>query len=142
MTTPHHRAQLKGRLKVVQDTQRRISGKIRAIQAQLKKFQNVPESQPWISFGRVHRIEDLKSAFPDLRSALRHDLLILKNAMRALKVSEKNLRTAMTRKRALQNSRDFKKRLAKVLKEAEKNGELDDKDLNLRHHNKQGFFSK
>jgi hypothetical protein len=131
MTTLHQRPQLAGRLKTVQDAQRRISEKIQAILAQLKKLQNVPGTQPWVSFGRVHKIEDLKSSFPDLRTALRHDLLILKNTMRALKVSEKNLRTAMVRKSALQNSKDFKKRLEKVLREAEKSGELNDKDLNL-----------
>ena len=131
MITLHQRPQLAGRLKAVQDAQRRISEKMRTIKEQLKMLNTLPDSQPWVSFYRVHRIEDLKSAFPDLRTALRHDLLILKNTMRALKVSEKNLRTGMVRKRALQNSRDFKKRLEKVLREAEKSGELDDKDLNL-----------
>jgi hypothetical protein len=131
MTTLHQRPQLAGRLKTVQDAQRRISEKMQAILAQLKKLKNVPGTQPWVSIGRVHKIEDLKSSFPDLRTALRHDLLILQNTMRALKVSEKNIRTAMVRKRALQNSSDFKKRLEKVLREAEKRGELDDKDLNL-----------
>jgi hypothetical protein len=131
MTAFHQKQQLAGRLKTVQDAQKRISEKMQAIQAQLKKLKNVPGSQPWISFSRVHKIEDLKSAFPDLRAALRHDLLTLKNTMKALKISEKNIRTALARKSALQNSKDFKQRLKKVLKEAEKSGELDDKDLNL-----------
>jgi hypothetical protein len=129
MTAFHQKQQLAGRLKTVQDAQKRISEKMNAILVQLKKLKDVPGSQPWASFGRVHKIEDLKSAFPDLRTALRHDLLILKNTMRALKVSEKNISTAMVRKNALQSSRDFKKRLEKALKEAEKSGQLDENEL-------------
>jgi hypothetical protein len=145
MTAFHQKQQLAGRLKTVQDAQKRISEKMQLIQAQLKKLKDVPVSQPWVSFGRVHKIEDLKSSFPDLRTALRHDLRILKNTMRTLKVSEKNLKTAMVRKTALQDSRDFKKRLEKALKEAEKSGQLDENELrnllNESEHILEGFVN-
>jgi hypothetical protein len=145
MATFYQGPQLAGRLKAVQDAQRRISEKMNAIQAQLKKLQNVPGTQPWVSFGRIHKIKDLKSSFPDLRTALKHDLLILKNTLRALKVSEKNISTAIVRKTALQNSRDFKKRLEKALKEAEKSGQLDENELrnllNESEHILEGFVN-
>ena len=129
MTTPHHGGTLAGRLKGIENEQKRISEKIRTIQAQLAKLQNVPGSQPWVSFGRVYRVEDLRSRFPDLRTALKHDLLLLQTKMKSLRLQAKRISFGKRRAHARQLDRDFKKHLYKTLKNAEKNGALDDATL-------------
>jgi nucleoid-associated protein YgaU len=102
----------------IRDEQKRIRTKIDKINKQLKRLESVPGAQPWISFHRVQTIEELKSPFPTLKDALKHDLTVLKSKLRDL-----NRMALATRVQAANRAReDFRREAYEKLKEAEKDG--------------------
>jgi len=110
--------QISGRLTAVKTAQQRISRRMRAIREQLKKIEGDPSTQPWASFKRISKISDLRSPHRTLKDALRHDLLILKSQWRDLK-------QPAVRQRAVEARANFRSMAYRTLKEAEKQGSLD-----------------
>ncbi len=110
--------QILNRLRAIEVTKQSIIRKMRAIREQLKKIQDYPSTHPWISFKRVSKISELRSPHRTLKDALRHDLLILKSQLRDLNKQSNQLRAAQVRT-------NFGRKADKILKEAEKQGYLD-----------------
>jgi nucleoid-associated protein YgaU len=98
---------------------------MRAIREQLKKIEGYPSTQPWVSFKRVSKISDLRSPHRTLKDALRHDLLILKSQLRNLNKQAKQLQQTAVRQRAVEARANFRSMAYRTLKEAEKQGYLD-----------------
>ena len=118
-----------GRLATVKKAQQQVSKRIREIQEQLKVVRKNPGTQPWLSFKRVQKVSELRGTSPTLQRALEKDLRELRTQMKDLKLKSKNLQKKKARQQANQASKDFKRRLDEVLKNAEKKGTLDEEDL-------------
>jgi hypothetical protein len=110
--------QISNRLRAIEATKQKIIRKIRVIREQLKKIQGYPSTHPWVSFKRVSKISELRSPHRTLKDALRHDLLILKLQLRNLNKQSNQMQAAQVRM-------NFGRKAHKILKEAEKQGYLD-----------------
>jgi hypothetical protein len=120
-----------GNLASVRQTRQRISGRIKEIEQQLEHVKDAPSSQPWVSFGRITDIKDLRTNARNLRQALEQDLRLLKEEMWRLGVEAKGLERRQARRQADKASRDFEKRAKKVLTDAaEGSGGLSGDELN------------
>lgn len=100
--------------------QKRIRQQIAQIKQQLKRVESLPGTQPWVSFERAQTIQELKSSFPTLKDALRHDLLILRLKLRYLNSKARILE-------ANKAKQVFDKEVDEKLKDAEKKGVLSEK---------------
>jgi nucleoid-associated protein YgaU len=122
-------AETKRQLQAIRAAQLSVEQRIRAVRTQLKEMDQYPASQPWVSFERAQKVEDLRSKFPSLKEALKEDLRKLKTQLATLHSRTKNLEDSVARQRAGAVSRDFKKRLENTLKSAESHGELNEREL-------------
>jgi len=117
--------QVRQQLHSIRHAQKKIRDKIDHIKQQLKRLETIPGTQPWGSFHRTQTVKELKSPFPTLKDALKHDLMVLKSQLRDL-----GRKTMTVRVQAADKAiRDFEKELEKKLKEAEKDGNLPETEL-------------
>ena len=112
-----------GNLASVRQTRQRISGRIKEIEQQLEQVMDASPSQPWVSFGRVVDIKDLRSKSRNLRQALEQDLRLLKEEMRRLGVEAKGLERRQARRQADRASRDFEKRAKGFIQQRDADGQ-------------------
>jgi nucleoid-associated protein YgaU len=117
--------QVRQQLHSIRDAQKKIRDKINHIKKQLKRLETLPGTQPWRSFHRAQTVKELKSPFPTLKDALKHDLMVLKSELRNL--GRKGISVRI--QGADRANKDFEKELEKKLKEAEKDGSLPENEL-------------
>jgi len=110
--------QMSNRLAAIETARQRVLKKMRAIREQLKRLQGYPSTQPWISFNRVSKVSELRSKHSNIKDALRYDLLILQSELKYLNRQARQMRAAQARA-------NFQTMADRILKEAEKQGYLD-----------------
>ncbi len=117
--------QIQQLLRSISTAQKAVNEKIMKIKQQLKRLESAPDAPAWITFKRVQTIKELRSPFPTLKQALKHDLLMLKSQLRALDHLAISARTQAAHRART----DFEKRLREILRNAEKSGSLSEEDL-------------
>ena len=123
---------ISGLIKTIRSSQQQVAKKILVIQAQLKKVEALPSTQPWVSSKRVSTIAELRGTHSSLKQALNNDLMLLKQQMRQMKRQVRDLKAKAIRQQADQVMSDFKKQLEDTLKKAERSGgELGEGELEV-----------
>ena len=99
MSNQHTKRQVSVRLNAIRRTQKQLEERIRAVQEQLKRAENLPATQPFIELvRRVRSVQDLRSPFRTLKEALQHQLLQLKALRRELGLEANDLQNVMARR--------------------------------------------
>jgi hypothetical protein len=113
------------RLQAIRGAQKALQQAIRELQEKLAHVDNMPTTQPWITLKRASSIEELRSPHRTLKEALEDDLEKLRRELSGLRARERKV----IREPAMRAKRDFDKRLEKVLRKAEQEGEIDESEL-------------
>jgi len=126
-------------LRRIRETQVKVSGRIQEIRDQLKKIEDsippadkfVPQSATCMSGElRIWCIRYVKAPPSKLQDDLRTELARLSHQIKTLRLREKKLtHQAGVRQKASRLSMQFDQRLTEALKDAEKEGSLDESEL-------------
>lgn len=114
------------RLQAIRSAEAVVRQDMRRVQEQLKRLENQPGTQPWISFHRTTRVQDLRSPHRTLKDALRADLSSLRDQLRDLRTQRVRARTRAVRADAAA----FERRVRRTLNEAARtSGGISGEDL-------------
>ena len=122
----------KSLIQEIRNAQKKIEKRIRDIQEQLKKLEDVPSSQPWITKKRTTVIAELRSPHVSLKQALNNDLMLLRQQLRQLNQQVKTLKNRAALQNAAQARKDLENKFEEMLKKAERgSGGLSDEEMDV-----------
>jgi hypothetical protein len=122
----------------IEEAEKRLQAQLKSIQQQLQSLDqhSVPDSHPWLTFKRVNSIQELKSLHPSLRSALRQDIVELReklgqlqSELQAARRQSALARLQASQSAAVQHFHDVEVKLAELLKKWKSTGTQPEAEL-------------